>query len=526
MQRSALGGFTAALLVLSSLTAAQQPLLRTVDPVPPAARELDARQRGEDHSILETRFVRVDVGALRAAVGSELVLDLFGAPQTIAVERAVRGVDHDLFYGRVAGDPHALAVFAVLDGGATAAAIESADRVFLLGYTGEGDVHVLRRLDRARIGNGRECGVDHTHEVREAPRGDEDRQGPSDATRTVIDVACFYTPAARQSGGGTSAIQAELALRIGVANQTCVDSGVDHEYRLVWVAETNYTELGNSTDLGNFRGTSDGFMDEVHAARDDYGADLMSLIINNASFCGVGYLMTTVSTGFAPNAFSATVRSCLAGHTMTHEMGHTMGCHHDRANAGGQGAYPYSYGWRTTDNAFRTVMSYAPGTRVPRWSSPNVVYNSYTMGTANDDNARSLNNVKTVVSQFRSTKVLYWCPLPGGVAGSGGKPTIAGSGNVNTVRPIQITVGNTRVGANGALMLGKTRIDFPFFGAIVVPNPELSLPMTGSAAPIVRDVSAIRRLGAGAEMFFQAFFIDPTAPQGLSASDALQTRLP
>lgn len=500
-------------------------LLTELAGVPATAAELADVQRRENPSIVASRFVRVDTRALRSAqVGATFALDLFDARETLTINRTFAGRGHRLVHGALTGR-EATVVFAVRDDGATAASIDFGHTGFELAYTGVGNVHALHRLDH-RLGDGRPCGTDHTHHVHEAKSGDEDRHGANDATRTVIDVAVFYTPAARASGGGNAALEATIAMRIGVASQTCIDSDVDHEYRLVHVAETNYTEVGDSSDLGRFRSTTDGFMDEVHQKRTDYGADLMCLIINNAGFCGVGYLMTNVSTNFRTSAFSATVRSCMTGHTLTHEMGHTMACHHDPDNGSGA-AYPYSYGYRTPDNAFRTVMAYSPGTRVARWSNPNTIYNGYPMGVADtQDNHRSLNNVKNVVSQFYSTQTLYWCDLTGGVGGSLGKPTIDGAGTVSTAAPIEITIRNTPSAANGALMLGLSRLDFPIFGAVIVPNPDLVIPVTGSASSIVVNVSAIRRLGPGADAYFQAFFIDPTAPQGLAASDALKTTRP
>ena len=121
--------------------------------------------------------------------------------------------------------------------------------------------------------------------------------------------------------------------------------------------------MNADTTTRRFRGTNDGYMDEVHGLRNTYGGDLMALIINNSSqFCGVGYLMTNPSSNFRTSAFNVTVRGCMSGHTLTHEMGHTMGSSHDRAN-GSRGSYSYSYGYRTSGNRYRSIMAYSPGSR-------------------------------------------------------------------------------------------------------------------------------------------------------------------
>ena len=57
----------------------------------------------------------------------------------------------------------------------------------------------------------------------------------------------------------------------------------------------------------------------------------------------------------------------------------------------------------------------------------------------------------------------------------------------------------------------------------LVPDPVLSLPVTGNIGATRFDVSVIRSLPAGRALYLQAFFADPTAAQGLAASDAVQT---
>src|SRR4030095_17019931 len=88
---------------------------------------------------------------------------------------------------------------------------------------------------------------------------------------------------------------------------------------------------------------------------------------------GLGYLMSSASTNFSSYSFSVVRRSFAVGnYTFAHELGHNMGCAHDRQNSSGHGAFAYSYGYRFTGNdntLYRTVMSYAPGTRIPYFSN-------------------------------------------------------------------------------------------------------------------------------------------------------------
>ena len=119
----------------------------------------------------------------------------------------------------------------------------------------------------------------------------------------------FYTPDARTAAGSDAAVQTRIALGVSETNTAYANSGITPRLRLVGAELTTYTESGNlSTDLRVFRGTGDGAMDEVHARRNALGADMMVLVVGNTAggACGVGYVMTTLSAGFATSAFSVT----------------------------------------------------------------------------------------------------------------------------------------------------------------------------------------------------------------------------
>ena len=150
--------------------------------------------------------------------------------------------------------------------------------------------------------------------------------------------------------------------------------------RLVGAEPTAYTESGDlSIDLSRFRTTGDGYMDEVHARRNALGADLMVLVVGDVAggACGVGYVMTSLSSSFAPWAFSVTAYPCISpNYTFAHELGHNMGsAHAPEDGAGPASLYPYSFGYKHPANLFRTVMAYnctAGCPRVLHFSNPDV----------------------------------------------------------------------------------------------------------------------------------------------------------
>jgi hypothetical protein len=276
---------------------------------------------------------------------------------------------------------------------------------------------------------------DGTYVIREIDQGsypDEEEKLPpaadpaaSDASRgasvaaddgSSIDVMVLYTPSAKAAAGGQAGMDSLIATAMSETNQGYANSGVIQRFRLVHSQEVAYVENTGSSGfniaLDNLRNPSDGVMDEIHALRNQYGADIVSLFIKNGWYCGLGYLMTSTSSDFAANAFNVVDYTCATGYySFAHECGHNQGAHHDRASAGGSILYDYAYGYQQTSAspAFRTIMAYncSPScTRVNYWSNPEVNYNGYPTGvlyTADDaaDNRRTLNNTRTIAANWR-----------------------------------------------------------------------------------------------------------------------------
>jgi hypothetical protein len=226
----------------------------------------------------------------------------------------------------------------------------------------------------------------------------------------TIDVLVVFTPAAKTAVGGDSAIRALINLAITETNQAYYRSQISTRVRLVAVREVAYRESSSfSTDLDRLTGRTDGFMDSVHALRNSYGADLVSLITNNDALCGLAWQMTSVSTAFRPWGFSVVNWSCATGnYTFAHELAHNQGSAHDRANADLAGAYPNSYGWRfygASGRRYRTIMAYEPGARIQRFSNPNVLYDGVPTGVQfkglGANNASSINRTASTVANFR-----------------------------------------------------------------------------------------------------------------------------
>lgn len=344
------------------------------------------------------RVAEVQIDLLRTNPAPFLQLNLFQDLELVAefdhLEQAFGG--GVVWVGSVVGHEDSTAMFSVM-GDVVSGSINWEDELCQVGFAGNG-VHWINIVNVAALP---ECGTDNSMGINlpSPVNGAGGRAGNPD-----IDVLVVYSTAAKNAVGGTSSMQSRINLAITETNSAYSLSGATQELVLAHTEEmVGYSEPSSfSQILTDLSSTNDGDMDNVHALRDQYGADCVAMICQNGQYCGIAYLMTNPSAGFASSAFSVTNYSCMTGYySFGHELGHNMGCAHDPQNAG-SAAYSYSYGFRTSNNQYRTIMAYSPGTRVKRFSSPNMTYNGYTMGTSNQDNARSLNSTSAIVAAWRN----------------------------------------------------------------------------------------------------------------------------
>ncbi len=182
--------------------------------------------------------------------------------------------------------------------------------------------------------------------------------------------------------------------------QSCIDSHnqingnslADHNVELARSILVSYNEVGGDfeTDLERFKATADGNMDNIHAVRTLYDADVCQLIVNTGSGCGLAY---GIGSSFS-TAFAVTKRSCAVdNYTFTHESGHLYGARHDPYVDDNNSPFPFGHGYVKTSGSassrWRTCMSYndqcadlgADCPRLPYWSNPTITYSGNAMGT-------------------------------------------------------------------------------------------------------------------------------------------------
>jgi hypothetical protein len=303
---------------------------------------------------------------------------------------------------------------------------------YKLKYTGEAGVHLVCQIDPSKYGK---CAgaiqppprpegaawlnpVDDLDEAVAAlpppPDGDDpfgDR-GSCPTPQTIFDGMVAYSDNVRVAMGGTNAVLAEIELTQTVTNEVYARSGVAARYRVVWVGEVNYAQTSDGdTDLSQLADGSDGILDNLHTIRDNENADFVTLWVTTIGegLCGIAYC-----TPDASDAFNVVVWDCAADNfSHPHELGHNQGCdHNDGDGTLGCGEYDYSLGYRffgSDGRGYRTVMAYDTErptyTRIGYFSTPNRSFMGRTVGTADIDNTRSINNTRARCEGFQFSRV-------------------------------------------------------------------------------------------------------------------------
>lgn len=214
-----------------------------------------------------------------------------------------------------------------------------------------------------------------------------------------IDVLVAYTTSAKNAHAD---IEALISTAESYTNASFSSSGVSASINVVHKVEVSYTEGGDFTDyIGHLSSPSDGQLDNLHTLRDNWGADLVVLIVSSGDACGIAWLNSTSSSGF-----SVTRSNCIHGYTFGHEIGHNLGAHHDR-DVASNSYYTYGHGYKYSPGEWRTIMAYAssvnPETRINYWSNPGINYSGVPMGTATyEDNARVWDERASTVAAFKT----------------------------------------------------------------------------------------------------------------------------
>lgn len=328
-------------------------------------------------------YVAIDPSQLLAArtahgdTRSTIDLELLGRPARLSVERvARRSTGATSVFARVNDDPDSSAVITIYQDAVSARFEHPQLGAFVIEPTNQRDrfgdpLHLVIEIDPTAFAP---CGF--AQQPAEPPQEMESQ--PVQRGLSVIDQMVVYTPAVRSALGGHPGAIAFCQNAVDITNQAYLDSEIDNVVlNLVHVQQVDYTESGNTgTDVQRLRLANDGFIDEIPiTVRNAVAADNVAMIVNGASnACGTA---ASINPSNANLAFSVSVRNCAIGNlTFPHEIGHTMGCSHDRAVTS-FGWFPYSFGHVFTINGGgtrRTIMATSSGSRIARFSNPDITF--------------------------------------------------------------------------------------------------------------------------------------------------------
>ncbi|NIM95354.1 MAG: hypothetical protein GTO18_16790 [Anaerolineales bacterium] len=382
-----------------------------------------------DPTLTNIRNVKVNFDLLNGAeIGDVVVLNLFPSAVFDAVLDRIE-TNHSggyTWFAHLAGVEYGSATLVVVED-LLLANISMPGAIYQVRYAG-GGVHVILAIDQSKFPEEAvpivvELSEETIAATTEVTEGDDG---------SIIDVMVVYTADARSNWGGTAAIEALIDLAVAETNTSYANSNIIQRLNLVHTEEVVYTETSDiGIDLGRLRNSSDGYMDNVHSLRDTHSADLVTLLVDDGGpYCGIAYLMTAVSTSFAPYGFSVVDTQCATGYfSYGHELGHNMAARHDwYVDDSVNSPYSYNKAYIYFPDRWRTVMAYnsecsARGgscTRLQYWSNPDVSYGGIPMGVAagtstsctegnlsnpscDADNHLTLNNTASTVANFRDS---------------------------------------------------------------------------------------------------------------------------
>lgn len=300
-------------------------------------------------------------------------------------------------------DPNGHAYLSIINDSITAT-IRLHDRLYQVHSVGDGGQHTVSEVDESQ-----QPPCDTPDAVHGAAKGLAGAPLPA-TSGEIIDMLVVFTDDARTSYG-IDGIISLVNLAIFETNQGYANSDANIRVNLVLARMVDFDETtapSLATWVGQLRNV-DGVIDEVHQWRDACGADAVCMITDSgAGYCGRAYsVLTTVSAAGAADAFNVTASSCATGYySFGHELGHSLGCQHDRASTSGAAVFPYCYGIHTPSQTFRTIMAYSPGTRINFWSNPSkLAPNGEVLGAAgSEENWMVLNNVVGTASGWRTSR--------------------------------------------------------------------------------------------------------------------------
>ncbi|MEZ5395945.1 MAG: Ig-like domain-containing protein [Bryobacterales bacterium] len=372
-------------------------------------------------AVVRSRLVRLNLDAIDpdsagAAAIHSVRINLFPGidPQAQRTRSANHGRPGRYFwFGQPQGEPESDVVLSVSDGRVNGS-IALREGFFRIRHI-EGDLHEIAEVAYDRPQSIEDAVPLPQTAALAAPKQSKELVGPNAIAAegdAQVDILVVYTSAARRAAGGSQTIQDHIQLAIDEANASFVSSNTQMQYRLVGMAEMNFS--GSPAPNGSFLDQVTSNEPDLQALRSYYGADMVSVWVENTAggTVGIAWLNPGAPFDFTDYGYGIVTQSYSNGpfYTFAHEGGHNLGGAHDRDHASTQGAFSYSYGYQykpSTGIGFYTIMSYSGGcsscSSINRWSNPDLLYNGVPTGVPQldplaADNAATLRQIAPSVA--------------------------------------------------------------------------------------------------------------------------------
>ncbi|MET9673223.1 reprolysin-like metallopeptidase [Streptomyces sp. NPDC006482] len=394
------------------------------------------------------RVARVMPAALAPVCGSgygrEVTFPLFGDVTVQAVEEARSTVGSTLvWHGTVAGTADQDIVL-TLDGGCDKTpGNEILSGQFMLG----GDLYAIEPLGPGRVTiaqltpltdedegptleppaaalaaelGDRTTAVEAENDTRAALKAAAAAACKGGKGYALIDTLVGYTPGARTEAGGDAQIKALAAKGVALANDAFSASGTKVRLRLVGTTlVTVPASLDGVTNklLSAIALPADGVADTVPQLRDQYGADLVSVMAAGRAAGGLGYTPPEPGPSTAAWGYSVVGRGAIGNYSMGHEVGHNLSADHDRVTQpvqpenGATGYFPAKGDWSSLMAYESSCRKSTKGTctRINHFSNPKQKYRGEPIGIPlgkpnQADSSDVLSKTGVAVAAYRAAK--------------------------------------------------------------------------------------------------------------------------
>lgn len=240
---------------------------------------------------------------------------------------------------------------------------------------------------------------------------------PLNATDSIC-VMIVATPAAIDGLGGSESAMSQVLSDVDNINQSFINSRIDASIKIVRTAILDYDErdlcmYDMLSDVLTLRGPE---LQRLHKMRSDYIADIVIMIVDEPSQCGL-------SGNYADpaQAFMLVHYACLgANYSMARQLGYLLGCGNNESQSGRFNSLSlsaYAYFYENEEDipgmSFSTIMGYTDERissteedfdLIPYWSTSdtvNVRYDNKKVGDDYHDNARQIWNAVPIVAAYR-----------------------------------------------------------------------------------------------------------------------------